>query len=133
VDSVIALDGRGGAREFVCGYADYRATESGEAEASLGATPSEAAKRRKASPGTEPQGKPRAKKGLSYAERKELEGLLDEISALEGEKAALEALFSSHTPNVDDIEKSNRRYAELGPLIEARTARWESLASREHE
>lgn len=64
----------------------------------------------------------------SYAERKEYEGILDEIQALEDEKAALEAGFSSGAP-AEELERASRRYAELCPLIEARLARWETLSA----
>ena len=78
-----------------------------------------------------PNARSREKKGLSYAERKELDGLLTEISALEGEKSALELFFSSPAPGAEEMERSRRRYAELSDLIEARTARWEILAAND--
>jgi ABC transport system ATP-binding/permease protein len=128
-DSLIVLDGEGGAKEYVGRYADYRAFSSEAAEP--------AAKRKEAaSEGTaqaSPQAAPRARerKGLSWAERRELDGLIDEISALEAEKAGLEALFSSASPGSEEIVRSHRRYEELLALVEARTDRWEKLAARE--
>jgi ABC transport system ATP-binding/permease protein len=122
-DSLIVLDGHGGAREYVGRYADYRAfaDRSGSETADAASTP----KRREAA-----EAQPaRERKGLSYAERKELGSILEEISSLEEEKASLEAYFSS--PTAEDVEKSNRRYAELLELVAARTARWEALAERE--
>jgi len=73
----------------------------------------------------------RGRAGLSYAERKELDGLLDEIAALEAEKAELEKLFASASPKVEEMEKANRRYAEVLASIERKTLRWEELAARE--
>jgi ATP-binding cassette subfamily F protein uup len=107
-------------REYVGRYADYRAFS---AEASLEEGPASRKRR-------EPQAT-RARKGLSYAERKELDGLLDEIADLEAEKTALEHLFSSSRPSSEEMERSNRRYAELIALVEERTARWEFLAAKE--
>ena len=117
-DSLIVLDGKGGAREYVGGYADYRefAAEAPEAPS---------ARKPKAAQAT------RARKGLSYAERRELDGLLEEISAMEAEKAVLERFFASSSPSSGEMERSKRRYAELSALVEARTARWESLAAKE--
>jgi ABC transport system ATP-binding/permease protein len=131
-DSLIVLDGKGGAREYVGRYADYRGFSRAEDEASAGApaakTPA-APKRREADAArSEPA---RERKGLSYAERKELGSLIDEISSLEEEKSSLEALFSTPSLKAEEVEKSNRRYAELQRLVEERTARWESLAERE--
>jgi ATP-binding cassette subfamily F protein uup len=71
-----------------------------------------------------PQEKPRK---ASFAERKEYEGILDEIATLESEKLALEALFASGSSGTE-LEAASRRYAEICPLIENRTARWEVLA-----
>ncbi len=121
-DSLIVLDGRGGGREYVGRYADYRAFEAEAEEEAV-------AKRREAAEPPVPRS--REKKGLSYAERREFEGILDEISELEREKTELEAFFSSPSPNGEVLEKSNRRYGELLGLVEARTARWEYLAARE--
>jgi ATP-binding cassette subfamily F protein uup len=122
-DSLIVLDGSGGAREYVGRYADYRAFEAAAATASA------APKRREAADAK--AGPAKERRGLSYAERKELASILDEISSLEEEKASLEVVFSLSSHKAEDLEKSNRRYAELLELVEARTARWESLAARE--
>ncbi|MCX7023327.1 MAG: ABC transporter C-terminal domain-containing protein, partial [Spirochaetes bacterium] len=68
---------------------------------------------------------------LGWSERRELEGILDGIEALEDEKAALEALFSGANPDPAELETSGRRYAELIGLIDARIARWEDLSARD--
>jgi ABC transport system ATP-binding/permease protein len=124
-DSLIALDGRGKAREYVGRYADYRAFSAD--------SPDAAPPKRKDATTVTADTRSRERRGLSYAERKELGGLLGEISFLEDEKAALEGIFSSPSPNAEEIERANRRYAELIGLLEARTLRWEELASRETE
>jgi ATP-binding cassette subfamily F protein uup len=126
-DFLIVLDGKGGAREYVGRYADYRAFA---AEAAEEAPKTLEPKRRAAAAEPASPSRAREKKGLSYAERKELAGLLDEISTLEEEKTSLEALFSSPSPKAD-IKESNRRYAELIGLVEERTIRWEELSARE--
>jgi ATP-binding cassette subfamily F protein uup len=124
-DSIIVLDGTGKAREYVGRYADYRAF----AADSPGGIP----RKRKDAATEAADSRSRERKGLSYTERKELDELLEEISNREDEKAALEVLFSSPTPVAEEIERANRRYAELIGLLEARTKRWEELASREVE
>ena len=121
-DSLIVFDGEGGLREYVGRYADYRAFAA-EAESS--------APKRKEAPQASVEPRQREKKGLSYAERREFDGLLDEISALEGEKSALEALFSSASPKAAEIAEAHRRYSEIIGIIEARSLRWEALAARE--
>jgi len=126
-DFLIVLDGSGGAREYVGRYADYRAFSAEADEAAASARAGAASKRGNGAEAA-PQ---RERKGLSYAERNELDSILNEISSLEEEKAALEVLFSSASPNAGDLEKPNRRYAELLELVDTRTARWEALASRE--
>ncbi len=128
VDSLIVLDGLGGAREYVGRYADYRDF----ADAADGGLPLEKRKDVKPARGKAAASEsPRERKGLSYAERKELAGLMDEISGLEEEKAALEHFFSSSSPGTGEMERANRRYSELIALVEERTARWETLAARE--
>ena len=127
-DFLIVLDGAGGAREFIGRYADYRAFAArAEEEAAAKAS----AKRKESASSLPASAQAKERKGLSYSERKELAGILDEISGLEEEKASLEAMFSLPSPKAEDREKSQRRYAELLELVEARTARWEELSSRE--
>jgi ABC transport system ATP-binding/permease protein len=123
-DSLIVLDGSGGAREYVGRYADFRAFE-------VEALEPPAQKRASAAPAPAAEGRGRGRKGLSFAERRELEGIFDELALLEEEKASLELLFASPSPKVEEIAGYNRRYAEVLGLLEARTARWEDLASRE--
>jgi ABC transport system ATP-binding/permease protein len=131
-DSLIVLDGSGGAREYVGRYADYRAFAQADAEAAKAGAAKGSARSDKGKEGAGAKpGNPKERKGLSYAERKELDSILGEISGLEAEKIALEALFSSATPKAEEIEKANRRYPEVSRIIEERMARWELLASKE--
>jgi len=126
-DSILAFDGSGGVKEYVGSYAEFRSLgrkESGPsgAEESRGAPLANTAR----------DGEPRKRKaGLRWSERRELEDLLEEISALEGERSALETLFSGSSPDPESIVRAKRRYAELGALIEAKSLRWEELAARE--
>ncbi|MEN6365063.1 MAG: ATP-binding cassette domain-containing protein, partial [Rectinema sp.] len=118
---LIVLDGSGKAGPFNGSYLEWR--ESRDAETTVSAAVSAA--NSSATPSRE------KKKKLSFAEKRELDSLLPEIDALEIEKTALEALFASAGVSPEDLRRSQRRYAELEPLIEAKTARWENLAHRE--
>ena len=132
--TTIAIDGSGGASLYPYAYGAYREYLEAEAEA-RGEAERVAAERRQPGVGQQ-RGRDRSDRSdrageprkPTWAERKEYEGILDEIQALEDEKSSLEALFSSGASG-DDLERAGRRYAELCPLIDSRTARWEELAA----
>jgi len=128
-DSIIAFDGSGGIKEFVGRYADYR--ELAVAPAGENGGPSAAKRSAAAEENGRASKAARRREGLSFAEKRELASILDEISALEEEKGGLESLFVSTSPPPGELEAANRRYPELAALIEAKTARWEELASRD--
>lgn len=127
-DTLWILDGRGGVRCFSGGYADWRDEESGREEAAA----AQAAAQASAKPRAAARGGERSKQGLSFRENKEFEALMPEIEALEEEKSALEAFFAdpAFAKDAAAFAAASVRYAELGPLIEAKTARWEELAER---
>jgi ATP-binding cassette subfamily F protein uup len=133
-DSILVFDGSNGVREYVGRYADYRAlaapapAASGEAATQTGSS-ARATLAADARSSSRPARRQRA--GLSFAERRELDAVLDEISALEEEKDGLESLFVSSSPDPAELEAANRRYPVLSALIETKTARWEELASRD--
>ena len=126
VDSLVVLDGRGGFATFPGGWSDW------------------VAKREKSdSPSVEPPPRPsngeastrdesrKREARLSWAERREFEGLLDLISGLEAEKSALEELFASASFKGRDHAAETRRHGELELLIATNTRRWEELAERD--
>jgi ATP-binding cassette subfamily F protein uup len=130
VDFILAFDGSGRFREFVGGYSEYRKSLQGE---SAGQTELSAQQSRPApalSREAQRQPKPGEKK-LSYAERRELGGIFDEIAALEVEKDALEEGFARASRDPNGAAEDARRYAAVLALIEERASRWEELASRE--
>ncbi|MEN6491581.1 MAG: ABC transporter C-terminal domain-containing protein, partial [Rectinema sp.] len=77
---------------------------------------------------------------LSYKEKQELAGLLEEIDALESEKRNLDTFFQDpsgavsggapFTASIDFVE-AGRHYDEIDRLIAEKLARWEELAARE--
>ena len=122
-DFLFVLDGKGNISYFAGGYADYRAytEETKKAEqVSVQAKKAEESPKKAEKP-----------KKLSYKEKIEFDGLLDEIAALEEEKAELEALFASADFAKDGAAaEKTRRYDEVSVLIEQKTNRWEELAER---
>jgi len=126
--STIAIDAFGHALLYPGPYGEYREYLDEEAEAKALFDKAEAEKGdvfRRFRDRADVADKPRKP---TWAERKEYEGILDEIQALEDEKTALEALFASVT-SAEDVERAGHRYAELCPLLEFKTTRWELLAA----
>ncbi len=114
--------------EHLGGYADYRSFRDAE----------EANARRVLREKGEPRASREARQDqagrkLSFAERREYEGILDEISACEAERRVLELFFSSPSPDPAAMAAAGARYAGLEREIESKTARWEELASRADE
>ena len=137
---LLVFDGEGGLREFPGSYSEWRevAAEEEAGRAAAESASSAAAGGGAASSGVSganagreaPEGAAAAKKKLSFAERREFDAILGELDSLEAEKAGLEALFGSASPDPARLAAANKRYAELGSLIEARTLRWEELSER---
>jgi ATP-binding cassette subfamily F protein uup len=128
-DSLLVFDGEGGARGFVGTYEEYREAAEAEAEERAGSPAVEAHESQ-----PEPRRPARTQKaGLTFKERKEYEGLLAEIEALENEQKALEEAFqqqSGRSADPDARAKNARRYQEVLRTIDERLARWEELAGR---
>lgn len=131
--TTIALDAGGQAKLYPGPYGEYREVLRELAEAEVLKAKADETARQVAAQAAGDAGMPtgagrvRSRKA-SWAEKKEYEGILDQIAGLEDEKSRLETLFASGA-NQADLEGAGRRYAELGALIEARTARWEELAT----
>lgn len=130
--TTIAFDGKGGVELFPAPYGDYReavaeaAAAAAEAEAAAEAARTRAAQE-PAKKASGRDGKERPRKA-TWAERREYEGILDQIDALEAEKAACEAVFGSPA-GPEELKAASLRYAELETLIAERTARWEELSA----
>ncbi len=121
-DTLLVFDGAGGITSFTGSYDDWRLLRQAEAEARDTEKPRAESARRQA---------PREKKpGLSFKERQEHDRLLEEISALEDEKKALEAAFQSTDRSPAQIQKDHVRYREVESLMAEKTERWEELAGR---
>ncbi|MEN6296364.1 MAG: ABC-F family ATP-binding cassette domain-containing protein [Rectinema sp.] len=153
-DELLVFDGRGQIERFHGSYFDWKladaeragaASRAGEAGApSSNATSSNIGKRtmpahaRDTAPGSPIQASKSNK--LSYKEKQELAGLLEEIDALESEKRNLDTFFQDpsgavsggapFTASIDFVE-AGRHYDEIDRLIAEKLARWEELAARE--
>jgi ATP-binding cassette subfamily F protein uup len=70
---------------------------------------------------------------LTFSERKELEGILDEITALETRVRELEERLASpalYAGNPDDARRTREEHARAQEDLAQRTARWEELEAR---
>lgn len=124
---VIEPDGK--VSPFNGSYLEWREARSDRAEAP-GPRKVGAALQGTASAGAAPARRP---KKLSFAERRELEGILPRIDELESEKANLEALFARAGAAPQDIRASQLRYHEVLALIESLSLRWEELAQKDSQ
>ncbi|HTP58597.1 MAG TPA: ABC-F family ATP-binding cassette domain-containing protein [Spirochaetia bacterium] len=115
-DSLLIFDGVGGARSFVGNYEEYRAQE-------VAATPQQTL-------APAPRRARAEKSRLSFKEKKEYEGILEEIEALEKEQKDLEQLFQESSMDGETRATNARRYQAVTRAIEERMARWEELAAR---
>lgn len=124
---VIEPDGK--VSPFNGSYLEWREARSDRAEAP-GPRKAGAALQGTAAAGAAPARRP---KKLSFAERRELEGILPRIDELESEKANLEALFARAGAAPQDIRASQLRYHEVLALIESLSLRWEELAQKDSQ
>jgi ATP-binding cassette subfamily F protein uup len=138
---LLVFDGKGNIREFPGTYSEWKeesraeeieaASKAAQIVMDTGRDPGKtSAVGQAAEAGSGAGAAVSAKKKLSFAERREFEGLLGELDGLEAEKARLEAFFSSPSPDAEELRASNRRYEEVGALIDSKTRRWEELSER---
>ncbi len=131
---LLVFDGTGGLREFPGSYSEWREAAAEEAEerdaAGQAVTSASAAAESVCLAKADAAIEASAQRKLSYAERREFDSLLGELDGLEAEKAALESFFGNSSHTGAELEKANRRYAEVGLLIDGKTRRWEALAQR---
>ena len=127
VTSTLAFEGEGAVREYVGGYDDW-----------VRQRPSpESSEKEKRGPK-----KPRQKnrddrpRKLSFKENRELEGLPEEIEALEKEQSELYSAMEDpgfYQERGEEVARTTDRLAALEKLIEERVARWEELETIREE
>ena len=120
VTSVYAFEGKGRVREYVGGYSDW--------QQALQAPPT--AKRR---PAAAPTRQPR-RRGLTYTEQRELEGLPETIETLENEQTALHAQLEDtqlFQKDPETFQAIMERLTALDGERDAAYARWDELEQRQ--
>ncbi|ANN73497.1 ATP-binding cassette domain-containing protein [Bordetella bronchialis] len=134
VTQTIASDGPGIWNDYVGGYDDWLAQRPAPGE---NAADKPAEKSDPASPSDKQstQGKPRNPKAsrLSAWESKELDGLPDQIAAIEAEQATLSGRLadgSLYRDAPDEVARINEKLAELERTLEEKFNRWEQLEAR---
>jgi ATP-binding cassette subfamily F protein uup len=123
-DYLFIFDGSGGIRGFVGNYDEYRQMVREQKGQRI--PPPARGDRRK--PGRHEQ-----RNRLSFRERQEYDGILDEIAGLEEERKELEAAFAQAVQDPAEAGRRARRYREVIALVEEKMARWEELAMRAEE
>ena len=124
VDHIFVFNGEGDIKDFPGNYSDWRDWRIEEKAAAA----KEAAE--KAAKNTPPKQSYRTetKRKLTFKERKEYEGLEEEIMVLEEEKASIEEAMSSGTLDNDTLLKHSMRIQEVIELIDKKTDRWVELS-----
>ena len=124
VDHIFVFNGEGDIKDFPGNYSDWRDWRIEEKAAAA----KEAAE--KAAKNTPPKQSYRTetKRKLTFKERKEYEGLEEEIMMLEEEKVSIEEAMSSGTLDNDTLLKHSMRIQEVIELIDKKTDRWVELS-----
>jgi ATP-binding cassette subfamily F protein uup len=128
--SILAFEDDGAVTVYPGGYESYRrlrdeAALQRSAEAKPASAPPAPRARTEAST-------PSGPKPLTFAERKELDGILDEITALETRVQELEAQLANPSlyGNPDDARRTREDHARVERDLAERTSRWEALEAR---
>lgn len=123
VDGLLIFEGNGDISGFPGSYTDYydwkKEQQKLEQQAQRAAVP-------KAKPKAKSAADSKLRK-LTYAERKEMETLSDEIESLENEKAEIESTINSGTLPHDELIGQSNRIAELIHLLDTKGERWLEL------
>jgi ATP-binding cassette subfamily F protein uup len=125
--SILAFEGDGKVTRYPGGYESYRSLRPRPESGTIAPEPGRAALAPTAPPKVD------APKPLTFAERKELETILDEISALETEQKTLESRLSDPTlyaQGADEAQRVRADHARIAISLAERTERWEALESR---
>ncbi|MCB9753150.1 MAG: ABC-F family ATP-binding cassette domain-containing protein [Myxococcales bacterium] len=121
--SILAFSGDGVVEHYQGNYSTYLALAPSPAARQSQASP------REASPAARPESTPKARR-LTYAEQRELDGLLDQIEAAEERVAALETALADPALYEDggaQIRAHTDELAEARAEATRLTARWEEL------
>ena len=124
VDHIFVFNGEGDIKDFPGNYSDWRDWRIEEKAAAA----KEAAEKAAKSAPPKQSYRTETKRKLTFKERKEYEGLEEEIMMLEEEKASIEEAMSSGTLDNDTLLKHSMRIQEVIELIDTKTDRWVELS-----
>ena len=124
VDHIFVFNGEGDIKDFPGNYSDWRDWRIEEKAAAA----KEAAEKAAKSAPPKQSYRTETKRKLTFKERKEYEGLEEEIMVLEEEKASIEEAMSSGTLDNDTLLKHSMRIQEVIELIDKKTDRWVELS-----
>ena len=124
VDHIFVFNGEGNINDFPGNYSDWRDWRIEEKAAAA----KEAAEKAAKSAPPKQSYRTETKRKLTFKERKEYEGLEEEIMMLEEEKASIEEAMSSGTLDNDTLLKHSMRIQEVIELIDTKTDRWVELS-----
>ena len=124
VDHIFVFNGEGDIKDFPGNYSDWRDCRIEEKAAAA----KEAAEKAAKSAPPKQSYRTETKRKLTFKERKEYEGLEEEIMMLEEEKASIEEAMSSGTLDNDTLLKHSMRIQEVIEIIDTKTDRWVELS-----
>ena len=119
VDHLFVFCGGGVVKDFVGGYTEYRSfMEDLKRQEHAARTPSV----------PKPQRDKTQVRKLTWKEQREMESLEQELSALELEKAELEALLTGGTQDYNKISEASVRFGQVRDMIDEKELRWLELS-----
>ena len=121
VDHLFVFKGEGEVQDFPGNYSDYFAYEQ--------STPKETIKTEEKAP-TQKNSWRGANSPLSQSEQRELARLEKEITQLEAQKQAIEALFTEATLSTEELQEQSQTLSDVLSLLEEKSDRWLELSVR---
>lgn len=124
VDHIFEYKGNGVIRDFPGNYTQLRDAQRDEERTDSADLPKVEASRISEQP------KKEKKLGLTYKEKKELEGLSSQIEKLEAEKKDIETRISSGTLNSDQLYELSLRHGDIMKELDDKEMRWLELSEK---
>ena len=122
VDHLFIFEGNGTIRDFPGSYTNFRDKQMEEVQKEKILATTVVSENRE---------KPRNREQkLSFREKKELEQLETEITALEQEKKEIETALNSGELSNDELQRQSQRFAELSEILDEKEIRWLELSEK---
>jgi ATP-binding cassette subfamily F protein uup len=129
VDHLFVFEGDGVVSDFPGNYSQYRINKKEQEEKAGAPAPKTEAVAPKADTATAT--KPAEKRKLSYKEKREFEGLQQEIDKLERERATVTEKLNSGNAPFDELQQLAVRIGEIAALLDEKELRWLELSEVE--